>query len=184
MEDCSDDYPTTLLGQYVDRATSEAAVLRHHRDRAVQDFMSGSSYFFDTASNSESNANFWRFPLLDWCRTHLIPIRVPGELREDYAIQFAQVPPELAVIPAVNQLFSREYNDEVEPAADDDESDIHRHLGWQMVAFLVAAQQHDLMAQLWLEVIGPLAFIHEQAVSQITYCDFQADGAILLLKNQ
>jgi hypothetical protein len=170
--------PPSMLGIFLTETAAQTALEDHHKRLAVADFMSGYPHFFDTASDPTGHADFWDWPVLEFCNAHEIPIRRPGELSADYALRFAQMNPEITYDPAVNQFFVEEYN-HVE-ADWEDESDRQRHYGWRAIAFLVAAQQHDLMAQLWLEVIGPLAFMHEQPIGQTTYCDLQADGSIML----
>jgi hypothetical protein len=160
------------------QAQAQLALEGHHKRLAIADLMSGYPHFFDTASDPRANAEFWRWPVLEFCEVHDIPVRLVGESSADYALRFGRIDPAIACNPAVNQFFLEEYN---HAEMDwEDEWDRQRHYGSRTIAFLVAAQQDDLMAQLWLEVIGPLAFIHEESVSQITYCDLQPDGSIIV----
>jgi hypothetical protein len=170
--------PPAMLGIFLTQAQAQAALEDHHKRLAIADLMSGYPHFFDTASDPTANAEFWRWPVLAFCEAHDIPVRLAGESSADYALRFGQIDPAIACNPAVNQFFLEEYN---HTEMDwEDEWDRQRHYGSRTIAFLVAAQQHDLMAQLWLEVIGPLAFMSEQPVSQITYCDLQPDGSIIV----
>jgi hypothetical protein len=170
--------PPAMLGIFLTQAQAQAALDDHHKRLAIADLMSGYPYFYDTASDPTANAEFWRWPVLEFCEAHDIPVRLAGELSADYALRFGQIDPAIACNPAVNQFFLEEYN---HTEMDwEDEWDRQRHYGSRTIAFLVAAQQHDLMAQLWLEVIGPLAFTHEQSIEQVTYCDLQSDGSIII----
>jgi hypothetical protein len=169
--------PPAMLGIFLTQA--QDALEDHHKRLAIADLMSGYPHFFDTASDPTANAEFWRWPVLEFCEAHDIPVRLAGELSADYALRFGQIDPAIACNPDVNQFFLEEYN--YAEMDWEDEWDRQRHYGSRTIAFLVAAQQHDLMAQLWLEVIGPLAFMSEQPVSQITYCDLQADGSTIVL---
>jgi hypothetical protein len=169
--------PPAMLGIFLTKTAAQKALEGHHKRLAVADLMSGYPHFFDTASDPTGHADFWDWPVLEFCKAHEIPIRLPGELSTDYALRFEQMNPEITYDPAVNQFFVEEYK-HVE-ADWEDESDRQRHYGWRTIAFLVATQQHDLMAQLWLETIGPLAFIHEESIGQITYCDLQSDGSVV-----
>jgi hypothetical protein len=171
--------PPAMLGIFLTQAQAQLALEGHHKRLAIADLMSGYPHFFDTASDPTANAEFWRWPVLEFCEFHDIPVRLAEESSADYALRFGRIDPAIACNPAVNQFFLEEYN---HAEMDwEDEWDRQRHYGSRTIAFLVAAQQHDLMAQLWLEVIGPLAFMSEQPVSQIAYCDLQADGSIIVL---
>jgi hypothetical protein len=35
-----------------------------------------------------------------------------------------------------------------------------------------------------MEAIGLLAFIHEHTINQLTYCDIQGNGTIIILKHE
>jgi hypothetical protein len=177
-----EDYPTRFLERYIDVAVAELAVQKNHQSRAVNLLTSGCFYFLNTASVGNDRIAFLNFAMLDWCKEHRIPIRWPGETQEAYAAFCTELPPELSSIPAVNQWCWREWKYEPEP--DHDEYDIKEALGQRVVEFLVASSQHELMGKLWMEAIGPLAFIHQQPVNRLTYCDIQADGSIVILRNQ
>jgi hypothetical protein len=118
----------------------------------------------------------WDFPMWDWCRTYEIPLPELGESQTAYTARFSQIPLKFSKIPAVNQWFSRElaYQSYLEP----DEYDSKVDMAMRVLGFLIATQQHDLMAQLWMDMVGPLAFIHEESIYQNTYCDLQSDGSI------
>jgi hypothetical protein len=186
ITDCNhnqEDYPTPFLERYIDLAVAELAVQKFHQSRAIELLQAGCFYFLNTAGlQGDDRVAYWDFAMLDWCKEHKIPIRWPGETQEAYAAFCTELPPELSSIPAVNQWCWREWKYEPEP--DQDEYDMKEALGQRVVEFLVASYQHELMGKLWMEAIGPLAFIHEHPVTHLTNCDIQPDGSIVILKNQ
>jgi hypothetical protein len=168
-----------LLSSYVDRTHAEAAVLRRHHLRAVEDLTLNYPYFFETKLDRHCTA-YSDFPILEWCQQHEVPIRWTDEAHGHYAERFALITESYAPSAALNQFFLAELA-HVEEEADDWVR--HQNLGQRAVAFLVAVQQNDLMAKLWLDVLAPLAFIHEHSIGQLTYCNFQKDDSIIVLKN-
>jgi hypothetical protein len=175
------DYPSKFLERYIDLAVAESAVQKFHQARAVKLCESGCFYLLNTAGMGGDRVAYWDFAMLDWCREYEIPIRWPGMTPADYAVIWEALPPLLSSIPAVNQWCLREWADEPQP--DQDEYEIKEELGMRVVEFLVASAQYELMGRLWLEAIGSLAFMHQQPVTRLTYCDIQADGAIVILKS-
>jgi hypothetical protein len=182
LDQFSFDETIVLLGSYVDRAQAEASATKHHHRMAIADLSGGARHIFNTSSDKEmDHTAYIYFPILEWCQQNQIPIRCSEESDEGYADRFAALtahyPPSLEL----NQFFLEQLDpvDELE----EDQWERQDRLGRQAVDFLVAVQAQDLMAKLWMEVVGPLAFIHERAVSQITYCDFQVDQSIIILKN-
>ncbi len=174
------DEPIVLLESYVDRAQAEASATKHHDRMAIADLCGGDRHLFDTSNNGNHTAYVY-FPILEWCQQNQIPIRWSEESDEQYADRFAVLTAHYPPSPELNQFFLEQLQpiDELE----EDQWERQNRLGRQAVEFLVAVQAQDLMAKLWMQVVGPLAFIHERAVSQITYCDFQPDQSIIILKN-
>jgi hypothetical protein len=172
-----------LLGQFVDPSSAQVFLARQHELSAVRDCILDTPYLFRTARFSD-NVDYlgfpnWDFPMRDWCRTYKIPVPEFGESQTAYTARFGRISPKFSKIPAVNQWFLRElaYQSHLEP----DEYDSKVDMVMRVLEFLIASQQHDLMAQLWLDMVGPLAFIHEESsVSQITYYDLQPDGSIIV----
>jgi hypothetical protein len=169
-----------LLRQFVDRSSAQVFVASQHKLLAVRDCILDTPYLFRTArfSDDVSYCGFpnWDFPMRDWCRTYEIPVPEFGESQTAYTSRFGRISPKFSKIPAVNQWFLREltYQSHVEP----DEYDSKVDMVMRVLEFLIASQQHDLMAQLWMDMVGPLAFIHEESISRTTYFDLQLDGAI------
>jgi hypothetical protein len=174
------DEPIVLLGSYLDRAQAEASVTKHHARMAIADLSGSNRHLFDTSNNGDNPA-YNHFPILEWCQYNEIPIRWSEESDEGYADRFAALTAHYPPSPELNQFFL----EQLQPidGLEEDQWDLHNRLGRQAVTFLVAVQAQDLMAKLWMEIVGPLAFIHERVVSQITYCDFHADRSIIVLKN-
>jgi hypothetical protein len=169
-----------LIRQFVDRSSAQVFVARQHELLAVRDCILDTPYLFRTARFSD-NVDYlgfpnWDFPMRDWCRTYEIPVPEFGESQTAYTARFGRISPKFSKIPAVNQWFLRElaYQSHLEP----DEYDSKVDMVMRVLEFLIASQQHDLMAQLWMDMVGPLAFIHEESISRITYFDLQLDGAI------
>jgi hypothetical protein len=178
LNDFTVDNPTTLLSSYVDRTHAEAAAFRYHHLRAVEDLTLNHPYLFETTIDQHRTA-YSDFPILEWCQQHEVPIRWPDEAHGKYAERFAAMTASCEPSAALNQFFLAELS-HVEEA---DHWVMHQNFGQRAIAFLVAVQQNDLMAKLWLDVAAPLAFIHEHPIDQLTYCDFQKDDSTIVLKN-
>jgi hypothetical protein len=75
------DYPLTLISQHVQQSTAEIAAQHHHQWRSIQEDV---CYYLPHIGWDKNNGLRDNFDLVDWCRTHQVLIRLPGEGRVDF----------------------------------------------------------------------------------------------------
>ncbi|UBF26332.1 hypothetical protein K9N68_33350 [Kovacikia minuta CCNUW1] len=179
-EDIEDyGYRLTLISQHIQRSSAEMAARSHHQWRSIQE---DECYYLPRIGWDEPNSIRNNFDLVNWCKTHQVLIRLPGESRIDFEQRLNRIGYSIYQTHRlveehrlISQELAREEFEEGEPTA-------HR-LGiqkpWNLklrgtledraIKLLQAGQQYELLGQLWLEAAGRLAFVHEETVTEPTY---------------
>jgi hypothetical protein len=179
-EDIEDyGYRLTLVSQHIQRSSAEMAAQLHHQWRSIQE---DECYYLPRIGWDENNGIRDDFDVVNWCKTHQVLIRLPGESRSDFEQRLNTLGYSIYQTNRLTEEHELILQELAKQEFDEEEHTAH-HLGiqrpWDLrlrravedrtIKLLQASQQYELLGQLWLDAVGRLAFVHEEIVTTPTY---------------
>jgi hypothetical protein len=152
-------YEMRLVSQHVSESSAEKSARLHHQWRSIQE---KECIYFPIVIRGN-------FDIVDWCQHHRVLIRLPRESQSDFVAKLdaAGYSTDLTNrLAEENQAIYQEFSRE-----DIDETDewLWGVLATRAIALLQASQQYELLAQLWLDAAGQLAFVRQTTITAPTY---------------
>lgn len=163
------------LDQEFDATAATAKQWEYHRQLAWEDVHHVSPRLFDTSPRPNRQIGLYTFDAQGWLRATALPIRLPGTSVLDFQ---SLITPTLAQHPdnsGVREFYQHEMSLDIRGF------ELHRNLIRRALKLLVATGQMDMVAELWMQMNGPLAFVHCHEVQRKYLCAIDAATGQLLL---
>lgn len=174
-------YPLKLISQHVCQSSAQKSALLHHQWRAIQ---LDECNYLPQIGWDEYRGIRATFDIVDWCLQHQVSIRLPGESQSDFAQRLDMSDYYIErtnKLKAEHQAIDREFSREEFQEEPHDAYGLGIQKPWNLslrkkleeraIALLQATQQYELLAQLWLDAVGKLAFVHQKTITEPTYIE-------------
>ncbi len=151
-EDDYYDFEGQLLSQHILKENAEAVALDYHRWRTLKENILEIGW-------NECDGLRESFNIINWCKNHNIPIRLPDESNSQFEQRLIAKLNNIKVSQHIYQdVDINKYN-----------WDIRNQLEVKTINYLKENHKFELLGQLWFDAVGKLAFVHEESIEKETY---------------